>query len=63
MVKKSEWHMIDLDLTDTYQIRIKAAGDIEFAHGPAAEMITHSLRDQVRKQLERCHWANDAMSD
>ena len=61
LVKRSEWHVINLDLTDTSKILIKAAGDIEFAHGPAAEMITHSLRDQVREQLRKCHWAEDAM--
>ena len=63
LAKRSKWHVIDLDLTDTYKILIKAAGDIEFAHGPGAEMITHSLRNQVREQLKKCHWAKDAMRD
>ena len=62
LVKKSRWHTIDLDLTITYEILIRAARGIEFAHGPAADLIAHSLRDQIKK-LERCHWAHDTMSD
>ena len=53
LVMKSGWHLIDLDLTTTYETLIKAANNIEFAHGTAASVITDSLRTQVREQLTK----------
>ena len=63
LVTRSGWHLIDLDLTTTYETLIKATKDINFAHGPAADMITDSLRTQVREQLKICPWAQDTMND
>ena len=62
LADKSGWQAIDLDLTATYETLIKAANDIEFAHGPAARIITDSLRTQVARQLDRCAWAKDTMN-
>ena len=63
LVKRSGWHIIDLDLTKTYETLIKASGDFEFAHGPTADLITQSLNTQVKEQMKRCNWAQDTMRE
>ena len=63
LVKQSGWHLIDLELTTTYEILIRAAKDIVFAHREAADLIRTSLEAQVRTQLTACTWAHEVMSD
>ena len=63
IVIQSGWHLIDLELKATYEILIRAAKDIVFAHGEAASLITNSSRTQVKKQLTTCPWGHDAMTD
>ena len=63
LVKQSGWHLLELELKETYGIRIRAARDIVFAHRDAADLIRTSLETQVRTQLTTCTWAHEAMVD